>query len=85
MTALTGHRITAVTTSPLRSRYPRTIGRNARLGAHGDGPSALAVTVRTEAGASGWGLYEGPPVELTAAVGRPLEEVFDPASGVTDP
>ncbi|MDN5688701.1 MAG: mandelate racemase [Brachybacterium sp.] len=85
MSALTGHRITEVTTSPIRSRYPRTIGRNARLGAHGDGPSALAVTVRTDAGASGWGLYEGPQVDVTRVVGRPLEEVFDPASGVTDP
>ena len=83
--ALAGHRITAVDSTRVRSRYPRTIGRNARLGAHGDGPDVLAITVRTDAGASGWGLYEGPEPDLAACVGRPLEELFDPALGVIDP
>jgi len=80
-----GHRIAAVEGTRLRSRYPRTIGRNARLGAHGDGPEVLAVTVRTDTGVSGWGLYEGSEPDLEAVVGRALEEVFDPAVGVIDP
>lgn len=83
--ALTGHRITSVDSAPLRSRYPRTIGRNARLGAHGDGPEALAITVRTDTGASGWGIYEGPEPDLGACIGLPLEEIFDPAVGVIAP
>ncbi|WP_193105729.1 mandelate racemase/muconate lactonizing enzyme family protein [Brachybacterium sp. FME24] len=85
MNALSGQRITEVRATPIRSRYPRTIGRNARLGAHGDGPSARALTVRTDAGHEGWGMYEGPDRELDGVVGRPLEEVFDPAVGVIDP
>lgn len=84
-TALAGHRIIAVESTRVRSRYPRTIGRNARLGAHGDGPDVLAITVRTDAGASGWGLYEGPEPDLTTCIGRPLEELFDPAAGVIAP
>lgn len=84
--AMTGtHRLIEVTSAPLRSRYPRTIGRNARLGAHGDGPTALAVSVRTDSGATGWGMYEGPEPDLQACVGRPLEEIFDAGSGVLDP
>ncbi|GAA1487859.1 mandelate racemase/muconate lactonizing enzyme family protein [Brachybacterium sacelli] len=85
MNALSGHRISEVTSTPLRSRYPRTIGRNARLGAHGDGPTAWAVTVRTEDGASGWGMAEGPESDPATLVGRPLEEVIDPDHGVLDP
>lgn len=81
---LSGHRLVEVTSQPLRSRYPRTIGRNARLGAHGDGPTALAVSVRTDAGARGWGMYEGPEPALQACVGRPLEEIFAPGIGVLD-
>lgn len=82
--ALVGHRITAVDATTVRSRYPRTIGRNARLGAHGDGPSAVALTVRTDTGHEGWGLYEGPDPDLTAFLGRRIDEVFDPAIGVLD-
>jgi len=83
--ALGGHRLESVTATEVRSRYPRTIGRNARLGVHGDGPTARAVMVRTDAGATGWGLVEGPETDLAACVGRPLEELFDPGTGVVDP
>ena len=82
--SLAGHRLEAVTVTEVRSRYPRTIGRNARLGVHGDGPSARAVTVRTDAGATGWGMVEGPPAEYDACVGRPLEELLDPDVGVVE-
>ncbi|MGP9538003.1 mandelate racemase/muconate lactonizing enzyme family protein [Brachybacterium sp. AOP43-C2-M15] len=82
--ALGGHRLESVTAVEIRSRYPRTIGRNARLGSHGDGPTARALTVRTSEGATGWGLVEGPEVDLDACIGRPLDELFDPGTGVLD-
>ena len=90
MAALTGHRVDSIRTETIHSHYPRTIGRNARLGVHGDGPTSTVVTVTTDQGASGWGLagagYEGAGVETTAGlVGRPVEDLIDPATGVVEP
>ncbi|WP_114854463.1 enolase C-terminal domain-like protein [Brachybacterium sp. YJGR34] len=83
--SLAGHRITAVEPLEIRSRYPRPIGRNARLGAHGEGPAARAYMVRTDSGFTGWGMDEGPPGTPELLVGRPLEEVFNPGTGILDP
>ncbi|UFU07929.1 enolase C-terminal domain-like protein [Ruania halotolerans] len=82
----TDHRIIAVEASPLTVRYPRTVGRNARLGSHGSGFATTAVTVRTDTGHSGWGLVEGKAhaEQLQRWAGRPLAELFDPAVGVLD-
>lgn len=84
MTSLAGHRIARIDPLTIRSRYPRTIGRNARLGAHGDGPTTRAWRVETDAGAVGWGLDEGPEADPSPLVGRPLEELIAPESGILD-
>lgn len=81
---MTEHRIAAVETEPLAVRYPRTVGRNARLGSHGSGFSTTAAVVRTDTGFSGWGLVEGRAVDSSALIGRSLAEVFDADVGVTD-
>lgn len=78
------HRITRLEASAVRTRYPRTVGRNARLGSHGSGFETTAVTVHTDAGATGWGVVEGSLDGTDAVIGRPLGDVFDPATGVTD-
>lgn len=57
--ALVGHRITALTTFEVSSRYPRRIGRNARLGSHGTGPTSTALAITTGDGVTGWGLASG--------------------------
>lgn len=82
---LDDHRITRIETSSVRTRYPRTVGRNARLGSHGSGFETTAVIVHTDAGASGWGVVEGGLDGVDAVIGRPLTDVFDPETGVTDP
>lgn len=82
---LAEHRIQSIELVTVGARYPRTIGRNARLGSHGSGLRATAVVVRSDAGASGWGLAGGPLDGAGALVGRDLLDVFDPATGVTDP
>lgn len=69
----------------LRSRYPRTIGRNARLGSHGDAPASEILVLRTADGRTGWGLVEGAPGDASRLVGRPLSELISPDSGVLDP
>lgn len=83
-TALAEERLTAVEHRRLVARYPRTIGRNARLGSHGSGAEATAVLLRTTSGYSGWGLAEGDTGDLQHWVGRPIGELFDPDVGLLD-
>nr|WP_156607011.1 enolase C-terminal domain-like protein [Auraticoccus cholistanensis] len=64
------------------TRYPRTVGRNARLGSHGSGGESQVAVLRTDSGAVGWGLVEGAGGDVDAAVGRSLSELLDPATGV---
>src|SRR2546421_12543315 len=80
--ALDGHRLTDVRIGELTTRYPRIIGRNARLPVHGIGPTSATVRLRTDQGASGWGLLCGRLENPTEFVGRPLDELVDPATGV---
>jgi L-alanine-DL-glutamate epimerase-like enolase superfamily enzyme len=78
--SLTEHRIAAVHTYRVRSRYPRTVGKNARLGSHGDGPTSQVREVVTDQGVSGWGISWAK--EVPDLVGRPVAELIDPARGV---
>ncbi len=85
MSSIEGHRLASVHAFEIVSRYPRTVGRNARLGAHGDGPTSTAVSVTTAAGAVGWGLATGPVEPTRSLVGRPVTELIDPSIGVVEP
>lgn len=85
MSSLADHRLDLVEPLTVRTRYPRVVGRNARLGSHGSGFSTSAVRVRTDQGASGWGVVEGPLAGVEELRGRPLLDLFAPETGVTDP
>ena len=78
-------RIASVRLARLETRYPRTVGRNARLGSHGDGPDSDVAVLVTDDGRTGWGLVEGPPGDVARVEGRRLSELADPAVGVLDP
>jgi D-galactarolactone cycloisomerase len=80
--ALNGQRLTDVRVGRLTTRYPRIIGRNARLPVHGIGPTSAMVSLRTDQGAEGWGLLCGRLDDPADFVGTPLDELFDPATGV---
>ncbi|MFC7624512.1 enolase C-terminal domain-like protein [Microlunatus sp. GCM10028923] len=82
--SLLDHTVTSVETFEITTRYPRTIGRNARLGSHGDGPTSNAVIIRTDTGRVGWGLAGGRAADPATVVGRPVGELIDPATGVPD-
>ena len=69
----------------LATHYPRTVGRNARLGSHGSGGESTVAVINTDTGARGWGLVEGPPDDHGSVVGHSLSELFDPGTGVIDP
>lgn len=75
--------IRSVELRTLRTRYPRTVGRNARLGSHGAGPDSRVAVLHTDDGRTGWGLVEQEGFPGTVE-GRPLSELLDPASGVRD-
>jgi L-alanine-DL-glutamate epimerase-like enolase superfamily enzyme len=85
MTDLSSHRIAAIERAELPSRYPRTVGRNARLGSHGDGPTARYATIRTDQGATGWGLVgPGTAAHDQDLIGATVADLFSPETGVTD-
>jgi L-alanine-DL-glutamate epimerase-like enolase superfamily enzyme len=79
---LADHRIAAVRTHSIRSRYPRTVGKNARLGSHGDGPTSQVRELVTDQGAAGWGISWTKPEATTDLVGRSVADLIDPGSGV---
>jgi D-galactarolactone cycloisomerase len=78
--------ITAVDLVDLPTRYPRTVGRNARLGSHGSGGTSTVAILRTDTTHTGWGLVEhrGAGDWLEMIIGRPLSELIDQDSGVRD-
>lgn len=78
------HTVASVETIKITTRYPRTIGRNARLGSHGDGPTSDAAIIRTDTGRVGWGLIAGPAADPGTVVGRRVGELFDERTGVAD-
>ena len=82
MTELEKHRITEVKTMRVRSRYPRTITRNSRIGVHGDGPNSQIRVITTDGGASGWGISWTPDEKTPDVVGKLVSELFDPKIGV---
>ena len=81
--SLDHHFVRRVEHSTIQSRYPRTIGRNARLGSHGNGGVDDVVILHTDTGKTGWGLAAGPVPE--DVVGRSVGELIDPATGVREP
>jgi D-galactarolactone cycloisomerase len=76
--------VTAVELGALTTHYPRTVGRNARLGSHGDGGESRIAVLRTDDGRVGWGLVEGGTGPVEGVVGRPLSELIG-TDGVRDP
>ena len=77
--SLDHHFVRRVEHSTIQSRYPRTIGRNARLGSHGNGGVDDVVILHTDTGKTGWGLAAGLIPE--DVVGRSVGELIDPATG----
>ncbi|WP_020577569.1 enolase C-terminal domain-like protein [Actinopolymorpha alba] len=86
MTAtLADHRIARIDSHVLRDHYPRTVGRNARLGSHGAGGSVPVAVVHTDTGATGWGIAAGDLQGTQGLVGRRVDDLLDPAVGTIEP
>jgi D-galactarolactone cycloisomerase len=94
---LSRHRIAAVKTKRVRSRYPRLYGKNAKKSEHGYGGEFLIFEVTTDQGAAGWGLQRRsvpgginimngitfPSSE--GLIGQSLTQLFDPFVGTISP
>lgn len=87
--ALTTHRIAAVETTSVPIRWPRLVGRNAKLDVHGRGPTVTAAIVRTDQGAMGWGEAPGgvQAVEKLRerVIGKSVSELFATDRGILQP
>ena len=84
MSGLHDERLERIEPFQVRSRYPRRIGRNARLLDHGTGPTETAAVLRADSGATGWGLVTAEPSAGRRLIGRRLGDLFDPEAGVID-
>ncbi len=83
MSGLHDERLERIEPVQIRSRYPRRIGRNARLLDHGTGVTEAAAVMHTDSGATGWGLVTA--VETAQRlIGRRIGDLFDPHVGVID-
>lgn len=85
--ALGQHRITGVQFETVSIPWPRQVGRNSRLGIHGNGPDKLRVCVlHTDQGATGWGQTQGRTGNVKALLelvaGKTVAELINPATGI---
>ncbi|MGD1891239.1 MAG: hypothetical protein ACFB15_11675 [Cyclobacteriaceae bacterium] len=82
------HTIQKVSFSKLSLKWPRQVGKNARLDVHGLGPTAKICQITTDQGATGWGHapYRDEDTEnLRAAIlNRRVGDCLSPESGITD-
>lgn len=79
----TDARITHIEHGVLEGRRPRNAGNNARLGEHGSVVRVPITRITTEDGASGFGRSRITAEQASAVLGQSLDELFDPAHGVT--
>ncbi|MGQ9462559.1 MAG: hypothetical protein ACUVTP_06770 [Candidatus Fervidibacter sp.] len=81
---LSEHRIQVIETEVLQDRYPRLVGRNARLGHHGWGGRYQIRILTTDKGAKGWGMSHGPDEQVKKFLGSRVSELFDIEEGTTE-
>ncbi|RKO72012.1 mandelate racemase/muconate lactonizing protein [Sphingobacterium puteale] len=77
---LSYHRIQEIKYSTVQMKYPRLVGKNARLNLHGYGPNVEICAIKTDKGAMGWASLRGSrkdaeqiEVEL---IGKKVSELF---------
>lgn len=82
--SLSGHIITEVKAGEVRNRFPRLIGKNARLPEHGYGYSARVVVIKTNTGYTGWGVGYADKTLKLLLEGKRVSDVFAPEIGILD-
>lgn len=83
------HKITGIRFTTVKLRYPRLVGKNARLDVHGWGPEEGIHILFTDKGASGWGLNRGSQDSMNSLFelirGKTVGELINPAGGIISP
>jgi L-alanine-DL-glutamate epimerase-like enolase superfamily enzyme len=83
------HKITDIRFTTVKLRYPRLVGKNARLDVHGWGPEAGIHVLYTDKGASGWGLNRGSQESANSLFdiirGKSVGELINPETGIISP
>lgn len=82
---LRGHKLAAIEIRRAAQPWPRVVGKNARLDTHGRGPSPEVAILKTNQGASGWGMIRGSGASLRERqdrwIGKDIGTLIDPATG----
>lgn len=86
---LTGHKLQSLEVLSVQMKWPRLVGKNARLDVHGRGPREAVCRITTDKGATGWGQFLSRPQNaaevLSAMRGMPISHLFDPSIGILKP
>jgi L-alanine-DL-glutamate epimerase-like enolase superfamily enzyme len=86
--ALAQHRLASLEVRTVDMKWPRQVGKNARLDIHGRGMRETICRISTDQGASGWGQFlagrERAEPLLARFKGAAIGEMFDPAVGITN-
>jgi hypothetical protein len=86
--ALRKHRIAAIEFRRVAQPWPRLVGKNSRLDVHGRGPSPEVCILKTDLGATGWGMIEGDSKQIrnleSAILGKTIDSLFAPSIGIRD-
>lgn len=83
---LSYHRVQEIKYSTVQMKYPRLVGKNARLDLHGYGPNVEICVIRTDKGAIGWASLRGSRRDAEQIekelIGKKVAELFACNAGV---
>lgn len=82
------HKIESIEYSKVNLKYPRLAGKNAKLDIFGSGQSHKVATLKTNKGASGWGIIPSDRNDYDVAFeklkGKPVTDFFLTEKGLVD-
>lgn len=82
---LAEHFIDDIEIRDLKFNWPRPVGKNARIGVHGQYKECRVAILRTDQGAFGWGLTgRNAEQQIPSAIGKTVDQLIDPASGIRE-
>ena len=80
------HKIASIEYADTWMKYPRLVGKNARLDIHGYGPRVRVAIVKTDQGAEGFAQIRGDLKTIktneSKLLGKRITDVFDPDTGI---
>ncbi|MDR2270110.1 MAG: hypothetical protein LBF27_04305 [Sphingobacterium sp.] len=83
---LSYHRVQEIKYSTVQMKYPRLVGKNARLDLHGYGPNVEICVIRTDKGAIGWASLRGSRRDAEQIekelIGKKVAELFACNAGI---